>query len=109
VGSLEVSPSSLDAVQGPISSGATWRLLSRLHPSNLRHVADPVVRGGLVVLGALFLHDAVWWTKSWFFGKQVGGWWKRRSQTAQTLYRISLGFFGVLIVMAGIFGTILRP
>jgi hypothetical protein len=38
----------------------------------------------------------------------MGGWWKRQSQNAQTLYRISLGLFGALIV-TGIFGTILRP
>jgi hypothetical protein len=72
-------------------------------------VGDLIARVGLGALGVLFLHDAVWWKNSWFFGKPMGGWWKRQSQLAQTLYRISLGFFGSLIVLTAVFGTILRP
>ncbi len=72
-------------------------------------MADLIVRVALGAVGVLFIHDAVWWGNSWFFGKPMGGWWKRQSQNAQTLYRISLGVFGAVIVVTAVFGTILRP
>jgi len=62
----------------------------------------------LGALGVLFIHDAVWWKNSWFFGRPPLGGWKRQSQNAQTLYRMSLGVFGFLIVVAAAFGVILR-
>ncbi len=77
--------------------------------STLLTVADVLVRVALGALGVLFIHDAVWWGNSWFFGKPMGGWWKRQSRNAQTLYRISLGVFGAVIVVTAVFGTILRP
>ncbi len=71
-------------------------------------MADLIVRVVLGALGVLFIHDAVWWKNSWFFGRPPLGGWKRQSQNAQTLYRMSLGVFGFLIVVAAAFGVILR-
>ena len=72
-------------------------------------MSDLILRTALGLLGAVFIHDAVWWSKSWFFGKPMGGWWKRQSEFAQTLYRMSLVFFGSLTLLAAVFGAIVRP
>jgi hypothetical protein len=72
-------------------------------------VGDLIARVAFAAIGALLIHDAVWWANSWFFGRPMGGWWKRQSLMAQTLYRIWLGMFGLLIVVTAIFGTVLHP
>jgi hypothetical protein len=72
-------------------------------------MADLVVRLAFVAIGALLFHDAVWWKDSWFFGRPPLGGWKRQSQNAQTLYRISLGAFGFLTIFAALFGSVVSP
>ncbi len=69
-------------------------------------MGDLAWRLALIAIGALLVHDAVWWKDSWFFGKPMGGWWKRQSENAQILYRVWLGGFGSFIILAAVFGTV---
>jgi hypothetical protein len=57
-------------------------------------------------IGLLLIHDAVWWTNSWFFGRAFGGWWKRQTETAQTLHRLWNGAFGFVIIIAAAFAPV---
>jgi len=54
------------------------------------------------------LHDALWWKNTWFFGTSMAPWWKRQSRAAQSLLRIFLVMFGSMVIVAGLFGTVVR-
>jgi hypothetical protein len=71
-------------------------------------MGDLAARIAFLAIGALFLHDAVWWQSSWFFGNLYNHWWKRQSELAQGLYRMWLGFFGSLMIFAALFGTVVH-
>jgi hypothetical protein len=70
-------------------------------------LSDLIARCAILALGALFLHDAVWWDKTWFFARWIP-YWKKQTQLAQTLYRIFLVMFGSLAIVAGLFGTVVH-
>ena len=75
------------------------------------NVGDFLSRLVFGALGAVWLHDALRWNDSWFFRPGFFGRWPRRqSANAQMLYRVSIFFFGVLMVVTALFGDVVhRP
>jgi hypothetical protein len=71
-------------------------------------MGDLAARITFLAIGGLFIHDAIWWDSSWFFGRLFNRWWKRQSQFAQGLYRMWLGVFGSLMIFAALFGTVVH-
>jgi hypothetical protein len=53
-------------------------------------VAGLIVRIAFGALGAIFIHDAVWWENSWFFGNQwaAGGNANRRMLKPSTAFHL---------------------
>lgn len=70
-------------------------------------LSDLIARGVFIAIGALFLHDAVWWDKTWFFARW-SPFWKKQTQLAQGLYRTFLVMFGSLCILAALFGTVVH-
>ena len=71
-------------------------------------VGDLVVRIALFAFGGLMLHNAICWKNTWFFGTSIAPGWKRQSEMAQSLLRIFLVMFGSMVIVAAMFGTIVR-
>jgi hypothetical protein len=66
-------------------------------------MGDIAIRTALMAIGALFLHNAVWWNSSWFLGMFYNSWWHRQSQLSQGIYRTWNAAWGSLLIVVALF------
>ena len=70
-------------------------------------VKDFLTRLAAGALGAVWLHDAFRWDQSWFFRPgHLSRWARRQTPDAQTLCRLFIGSFGVLLLVGALFGRV---
>ena len=85
------SPKDMRSYQYAQKAGVWLCVAVRCHAMPLTDLAARFVS---IAIGAVFVHDAVWWTSSWYFGRpfRVGG--SVSLLTARLLYRTFLCGFG---------------
>lgn len=93
--------SALALIAGALTFGA-----SSVNGASAGDFLTRLLGGGL---GVVWLHDAFRWPTSWFFRPGFAGRWARRqSHDAQLLFRIFIGLFGALLVLAALFGQVVH-